>query len=71
MVVKIKSVQPKTGKTHKLFGSRFLKWHNIRDSKWTTKDKFIQYKGLTTLHGKIGVFLWNSIIFIRFKTGAI
>lgn len=55
--VKIKAVQPKTGKTHRFFGSRFLKLHNMRDPNWTTKDKFTQYQGLTQLHGIAIIFL--------------
>lgn len=46
------NVKPKTGTTHALFGSRYLKLHDIRDPNWTPDDKFSQYVGLTLLHGK-------------------
>lgn len=51
MAEKIKSVQPKTGKNHKMFGSRFLRLHNFRNPRWTVQDKYAQYEMLTTLHG--------------------
>lgn len=49
---KIKTVQPRTGKSHKMFGSRWLKYHNFRDPRWTVGDKVMQYNLLTTLHDK-------------------
>lgn len=52
MVEKIKSIQPKTGKTHRCFGSRYLRMHNFRDSRWTVADKVTQYQGLAMMHDK-------------------
>lgn len=58
---KVKAVQPKTGKNHRIFGSRFLKLHKMRDPKWTPNDKFTQYIGLTLLHGKLNTFFHLTI----------
>lgn len=45
--------QPRTGDTHGLFGVKYLKNHNLRDSNWTTKDLTTQYEKLSNIYRKL------------------
>lgn len=45
-------IQPKSGANHKLFGTRFMKLHNMRNDKWTPSDKITQYNCMITIHEK-------------------
>ncbi|XP_063709078.1 cytadherence high molecular weight protein 2 [Culicoides brevitarsis] len=50
VVKKYELIQPKTGETNRLFGTRYLKRHKMRDKRWTAADKMLQYSGLTRLY---------------------
>lgn len=47
-----KTVQPKTGETHKIFGLYYQKQHKFDDSKWQPTDKIDQYDVITLLYQK-------------------
>lgn len=46
------TVQPKSGKNHKLFGSAFYKVHQMKDPKWNANDKIAQYSCMASVHRK-------------------
>ncbi|XP_053686903.1 uncharacterized protein LOC128736444 [Sabethes cyaneus] len=41
---------PKTGENHGIFGSKYLKYHRLRDPKWPAGEKIIQYVGIAKLY---------------------
>ncbi|XP_055617452.1 uncharacterized protein LOC129762889 [Toxorhynchites rutilus septentrionalis] len=49
-----KFFNPKTGENHGIFGYHYLKFHRMRDPKWTQGDKIIQYSGISKLYERDG-----------------
>lgn len=50
-------IQPRIGETHGLFGVKFLKYHNLRDTQWTAEDLITQYEKLSNIYRKIFFYL--------------
>lgn len=46
------NVQPKSGKNHAIFGSRFYKRHKVADPKWTAEDLITQYECIASVFRK-------------------
>lgn len=46
------NVQPKSGKNHAIFGSRFYKHHKISDARWKADDKITQYDCIASVYQK-------------------
>lgn len=46
------NVQPKSGKNHAIFGSKFYKHHKISDAKWRADDKITQYDCIASVYQK-------------------
>lgn len=46
------NVQPKSGKNHAIFGSRFYKHHKISDDKWKADDIIAQYECIASVYQK-------------------
>jgi hypothetical protein len=49
-VVPVKNVQPRNCETHGLFGSKYLKRHNLSDERWTIHDLIKQYGCLSAIY---------------------
>ncbi|XP_029732991.2 uncharacterized protein LOC109406264 [Aedes albopictus] len=52
MAAKQEFFNPKTGENHGIFGYKYLKFHRMRDPKWTAGDKMIQYVGITKIYDR-------------------
>ncbi|XP_021709657.1 uncharacterized protein LOC110679428 [Aedes aegypti] len=52
MAAKEEYFNPKTGENHGIFGYKYLKFHRMRDPKWTAGDKMIQYVGITKIYDR-------------------
>jgi hypothetical protein len=44
------NIQPRIGETHGLFGVKYLKYHNMRDSAWTAGDLITTYEALSNIY---------------------
>lgn len=64
-------IQPRTGETHGLFGVKYLKYHNLRDSDWTAQDLITQYEKLNNIFREIilqiDFFLEINLFFFQAK----
>lgn len=48
----MKTVLPKTGANHKLFGTKYKDRHKMSDADWTASDKINQYRAMALIHEK-------------------
>lgn len=51
-LVEVTNVQPRNCAIHGLFGSKYLKRHNLRDNRWTINDLIEQYEKLESIYWK-------------------
>ncbi|XP_062559331.1 uncharacterized protein LOC134224103 [Armigeres subalbatus] len=52
MAVREEYFNAKTGENHGIFGYKYLKFHRMRDPKWTAGDKMIQYVGIAKIYDR-------------------
>lgn len=52
VTMKFRSVQPKSGAKHVLFGTKYKKLHKLHDENWTSDHKIDQYNAVITIYEK-------------------